>query len=127
MPKTNPKPQQEKRKFYIRNEDQLPRVNVQTPAKLPRVKLTTLNTNLNHNTQLPANKTPHIIPFEPDKLPHSRTTRATSKLKRHLIQSINAVLDEESGKLLEYRHFIKDPKTRKTWLRSFANEIARLA
>ena len=39
----------------------------------------------------------------------------------------NAVLDEETGELLEYRHLIKHPKKKKDWGFSFGNEIGRLA
>ena len=38
-----------------------------------------------------------------------------------------AVLDEETGELLEYRHLIKNPKYKKDWGYSFGNEIGRLA
>ena len=38
-----------------------------------------------------------------------------------------AVLDNETGKLLEYRHLIKRPKYKKDWGYSFGNEIRRLA
>jgi len=38
-----------------------------------------------------------------------------------------AVLDDETGELLEYRHLIKRPKYREAWKHSFGNEIGRLA
>ena len=38
-----------------------------------------------------------------------------------------AVLDDETGELLEYRHLIKRPKYKKDWGFSFGNEIGRLA
>ena len=38
-----------------------------------------------------------------------------------------AVLDGDTGELLEYRHLIKNPKYRKEWGYSFGNEIGRLA
>ena len=38
-----------------------------------------------------------------------------------------AVLDEETGELLEYRHLIKRPKTKVLWGHSFGNEMGRLA
>ena len=38
-----------------------------------------------------------------------------------------AVFDEESGKLLEYRHLKQHPKYKRTWEKSFANELGRLA
>ena len=38
-----------------------------------------------------------------------------------------AVLDEDTGELLEYRQLIKDPKHKDIWTTSFAKEIQRLA
>ena len=38
-----------------------------------------------------------------------------------------AVLDDETGELLEYRHLIKRPKYKEQWGYSFGNEIGRLA
>ena len=34
-----------------------------------------------------------------------------------------AVLDEETGELLEYRHLLKNPKYRDIWSKSFGTEI----
>ena len=39
----------------------------------------------------------------------------------------NAVLDGETGELLEYRHLIQCPKYKDAWSISFGNEIGRLA
>ena len=39
----------------------------------------------------------------------------------------NAVLDGETGELLEYRHLIQCPKYREAWSTSFGNEIGWLA
>ena len=39
----------------------------------------------------------------------------------------SAIIDETTGKSLEYRDLIKDNKLRATWEHSFANEIGRLA
>ena len=38
-----------------------------------------------------------------------------------------AVLDEETGDLLEYRHLAKHPNHRKVWGGSFSKEVSRLA
>ena len=38
-----------------------------------------------------------------------------------------AVLNNDTGNLLEYRHLIKHPKYKDTWSNSFGNEIRRLA
>jgi hypothetical protein len=39
----------------------------------------------------------------------------------------NAIVDPDTGQSLEYRHLIKDEKTKHLWTRSFANELGRLA
>jgi hypothetical protein len=38
-----------------------------------------------------------------------------------------AILDEETGQSLEFRHLIKMDKYRNVWMKSFANELGRLA
>ena len=38
-----------------------------------------------------------------------------------------AVLDDDTGDLLEYRQLIKNPKYKEVWSKSFAKEIRRLA
>ena len=42
-------------------------------------------------------------------------------------QRCNAIIDPISGASLEYRHLIQNDQTRRTWNRSFANELGRLA
>ena len=44
-----------------------------------------------------------------------------------LCELANAVLDGETGELLEYRHLIKKPELQQIWSKSYANEIGRLA
>jgi len=39
---------------------------------------------------------------------------------------LGAVIDEDTGKMLEYRHLVQNESTRVVWERSFANEIGRL-
>ncbi len=39
---------------------------------------------------------------------------------------VGAIIDEETGKMLEYRHLVKNASTRCMWERSFSNEIGRL-
>jgi hypothetical protein len=39
----------------------------------------------------------------------------------------HAIIDEETGKALEFRHLIKLDKYREIWMKSFANELGRLA
>jgi hypothetical protein len=38
----------------------------------------------------------------------------------------NAVIDEETGKSMEYKDLLKDPKHREDWSRAAANEFGRL-
>ena len=39
----------------------------------------------------------------------------------------NAVLDEDTGELMEYRHLMKNPKYRQLYGKSYAKELGRLA
>ena len=39
----------------------------------------------------------------------------------------NAVLDKETGKMMEYRQLLRKPETKKAWSHSSANEYGRLA
>jgi hypothetical protein len=40
---------------------------------------------------------------------------------------VNAVMDLETGDMMEYRHLLKNPKYRETWSKAFGKEIGRLA
>jgi hypothetical protein len=42
-------------------------------------------------------------------------------------EMINAVLDEDTGELMEYRHLMKNPKYRQLYGKSYAKELGRLA
>ena len=44
-----------------------------------------------------------------------------------LCEFANAVMDQETGDMLEYRQLIKRPKFRETWSKAFGKEIGRLA
>ncbi len=52
-------------------------------------------------------------------------------LRQYLFQFLcdfaYAVLDNDTGDLLEYRYLIKHPKYKDTWSKSFGKEIRRLA
>ena len=50
-------------------------------------------------------------------------TLASSNFPRHML---NAVLNEDTGELMEYRHLIRDPKYREIWEQSYGNELGRL-
>ena len=49
---------------------------------------------------------------------------AARKLPGHML---NAVLNEDTGELMEYRHLIRDPKYREMWGQAYGNELGRLA
>jgi hypothetical protein len=44
-----------------------------------------------------------------------------------LLEMVNAVMDLETGDMMEYRHLLKNPKYRDTWSKAFGKEIGRLA
>ena len=47
--------------------------------------------------------------------------------RRFPSNSLAAVLNEDTGELLEYRHLIANPKYRSTWTRAYGKELGRLA
>jgi hypothetical protein len=58
-------------------------------------------------------------------------TPAQAALHRYPLQFLcdfaYAVLDDDTGDLLKYRHLIKHPKYKDTWSQAFGKEIRRLA
>ena len=62
-----------------------------------------------------------------ESCPTARQTASRQYPLKFLTDFAGAVLDEETGELLEYRHLIKNPKYAKDWKYSFGNEIGRLA
>jgi len=61
----------------------------------------------------------------------AKVTAKSAASKKYPIQFLcdyaGAVLDGETGELLEYRHLITRPKYKQAWGTSFGNEIGRLA
>jgi len=47
--------------------------------------------------------------------------------RRFPFEMINAVLDKDTGELMEYRHLMKNPKYRQLYGKSYAKELGRLA
>jgi hypothetical protein len=45
---------------------------------------------------------------------------------KFLHKAASAILDEETGKLLEYHHLMKHPKYKDVWMKSFGTETCRL-
>ena len=63
----------------------------------------------------------YTTPFTP------RQTVSRTYPLQFLCDLAYAVLDDDTGNLLEYRHLIKHPKYKDTWSNSFGKEIRRLA
>ena len=55
-----------------------------------------------------------------------RLSRRITRLENEVHQSM-AVMDMDTGKLLNYRQLMQNTKYRKTWSLSSANEFGRLA
>ena len=71
----------------------------------------------------------HVIPPDPPPTEHAPTPR-THKYNTRLNvakHGANAIIDADTGRSLEYRHLIRDPKYKEVWNNSMSNEIGRLA
>ena len=64
-----------------------------------------------HNINFAAN------PFTPQKAAH----------RNYPFGVLNAVLDKESGELMEYKHLVANPKYRTIWTQAYGKELGRLA
>ena len=89
-----------------------------TPPSSPRVDMSTLPTSSRVHL-IPPDKTPRI---SPTSRPHKYNTRLS--VAKH---GACAIVDEHTGKSLEFRHLIKMPKYKNIWNNSMSNEIGRLA
>ena len=59
---------------------------------------------------------------------HQKAMSARAPLSRRFPKEVlAAVLNEETGELVEYRHLIGNPKYRELWQSSYGDEIGRLA
>jgi hypothetical protein len=56
-----------------------------------------------------------------------QSTAARKFPLQFLCDFANAVIDDETGEIMEYRHLLKNPKHRERWQGSFSKEIQRLA
>jgi len=116
----------------VQDDHQLPRVHPTptlnpvepTPTTRPQLRRpnqrlpTRANTNVNKKTIHMGNLMQEIYVKEKYAVTH------TYNIPTNLC---NAIIDPISGKSLEFRHLIKDPKTSAIWNKSFANELGRLA
>ena len=58
----------------------------------------------------------------------SASAASQRKYPKQILNEIaSAVLDVETGEMMEYRHLMQNPKYRKDWGYSFGNEVGRLA
>ena len=53
--------------------------------------------------------------------------RVARRRREKEVEVVHAVLDQETGQLLEYRQLLKHPKLKELWNRSAADEFGRLA
>ena len=58
---------------------------------------------------------------------HIGITTAQATQRRYPPDMLHAVLNDETGELMEYRHLIANPKYRDTWLNAYGKELGRLA
>ena len=56
-----------------------------------------------------------------------RSTATRKFPMQFLCDFANAVIDGDTGEIMEYRHLVKNPKHRERWQKSFSKEIRRLA
>ena len=105
------------------NTTQSPRVmestrNPGTPA--PRVI---------QQTPAPTHRQIHVIPpdptpAEPATIPRKHRYNTRLNVANH---GAHAIIDADTGRSLEYRQLIRDPKHKEVWTTSMSNEIGRLA
>ena len=118
----------------------VPRVGSQNVPRVPSAQPTQAPTPIPpQNNVVPQPPEPSYTGTRFDVGPrrHWYNTRLQATLQHSSMQAYsvapilfhwaNPVIDPETGKSLEYRHLINDPKTRDTWLKAMANEIGRLA
>ena len=62
-----------------------------------------------------------------DSCPTTQQSAQQSYPHQFLADFVGVIIDDDTGKLIEYRHLIQLPKYKKSWGFSFGNEIGRLA
>ena len=122
----------------LTNDEPLPRVQTTTQTITPPI-----HHPLQATSAVPPRPTTHRYPTRHSlkeavlhaaikhKIKHLKTLRQPEHLRpAHIpthVQFAGAVLNPDTGSMMEYRHLIKDPKYKEIWNKSFANEIGRLA
>ena len=104
------------------------------PASSPRVPVMHRYNTRSRNGQPPpplANYVSTITPNTPVWPPHTTVLPPlTNPAPHHGIPAkhmANAVLHPETGAIMDYRSLSTNPTTQKTWIRSYSNELGRLA
>ena len=98
------------------------------PAPFPRVVNKHRDNNAERPQKLQTTPVPRVIPTNvTTNRPPTHRYPTRWKQQSTLQHTCNAVFDEETGKLLEYKQLMKHPKYAKVWARSYANELGRLA
>jgi hypothetical protein len=58
---------------------------------------------------------------------HNSVTASSTTQRRYPTDMLHAVLNDETGELMEYRHLVSNPKYRDTWKNAYGKELGRLA
>ena len=67
-----------------------------------------------------------VMNIHSNKRKFRRLTRRMERLENE-VQEAMAVMDQETGKMMNYRQLIRNPKYKEVWSKSSANEFGRLA
>ncbi len=116
--------------FNIVGNEELP-FDAGLPPQLI-VESSTASTRQQQPQPTPILKQPTIISSESiaDRVKKRRGTPSSSiaeRVAQRRRESANPVLDYNTGKLLEYRQLLRDPKHEEIWTKAGANEFGRLA
>ena len=69
--------------------------------------------------------TPHLIS---NRLQENLEINDPTEIQHDYLTKIaNAIIDEDTGIAMEYRHLVKNPKQRPVCIKSFANDIVRIS
>jgi hypothetical protein len=108
-----------------------------TLQTLPKVSPKSHKTNMTHLHQQTRDSKEKQEPshrnscYNARKYQDTRPTAKQAASRKYPLQFLcdlaHAVLDNETGNLLEYRHLIKHPKYKDVWTKSFGTEIRHLA
>lgn len=123
---------------YISDDEEDDALPLEDPPPLPRYNLQSRQNLVN---AVNSNIDPGLVPAIHINRPQHKLARGYAAashtlqfFKLHSTMKANfpeefagAVIDEETGKSLEFRHLIKMKKYHDIWMKSFANKLGRLA